>query len=143
MPSARHAALVSSLRLCGRRVDLGYSAKAVGFGVMRTRDKRPAHLCAVPTGYDTEPKRFFRFDVTRRKVLHGFFLPLSARSNAGPSSGISITHISTLIWEPGKVRKDGCHQIAMVGIVRGQAGGVEIENVTRLGGRLRPRSGRN
>ena len=45
---------------------------------------------------------------------------------------------STVIREPGKVRKDGGHQIAMMGIVRSQPRGVQIEDVARLGGGFRP-----
>jgi hypothetical protein len=52
--------------LCRRRIDLRDFAKAIGFGVMRPRDKRSAHLCTVPARYNTEPERLLCFDVARR-----------------------------------------------------------------------------
>jgi hypothetical protein len=68
------------LALC-RRIDLRDFAKAIGFGVMRPRDKRSAHFCAVPARYNTEPERLFCFDVARRKVLHEACFQVGARSS--------------------------------------------------------------
>ena len=53
-----------------RRIDLRDLEKAIGFGIVRPGDERPAHFCAVPAGYDAKPKRLLCLDVTRRKILH-------------------------------------------------------------------------
>jgi hypothetical protein len=53
------------------RIDLFDPAKAIGFGIVRPGDERSAHFRAVPAGHDAKPKRLFRFDVTRREILHG------------------------------------------------------------------------
>lgn len=42
----------------------------------------------------------------------------------------------------GKVRKHRGHQVAVMGVGRRQAGGIQVEHVTRLGHRLEPRGGR-
>jgi hypothetical protein len=70
------------LVLC-RQLDLCDFAKAIGFGVMRPRDKRSAHFCAVPARYDAEPERLFGFDVTRRKILHGVCFQVGTRFHSG------------------------------------------------------------
>ena len=54
----------------GRRIDLRDPEKAIGLGIVRPGDKRSAHFCAVPAGYDAKPKRLFCLNVTRRKILH-------------------------------------------------------------------------
>jgi hypothetical protein len=61
-------------------------AKAIGLGIVRSGDKRSAHLRAVPAGYDAKPKGLFCLNVTRRKVLHGahaFGLAFDLLSSAG------------------------------------------------------------
>ena len=111
-----------------RRIDLGDPAKAIGFGLMRPRNKCSAHFCAVPARYDTEPERLFRFDVTRRKILHEACFQESARSSIERWVKLSVVRRTTLgsalIREPGKVGKYGRDQIAMMGVGRSQAGGV-------------------
>ncbi len=56
--------------LCRLGIDLGDLAKAVGFGIVRTRDKCSADLGRVPAGYHAEPKRLFCLDVSRGEILH-------------------------------------------------------------------------
>ena len=110
--------------LC-RRIDLRDLAKAIGFGVMRPRDKRSAHFCAIPARYNTEPERLFCFDVARRKILHElhevcFQVGADFFSNAGVKFPVvrRTTIRSGLIGEPGKIRKYRRDQIAMTGVVR-------------------------
>ena len=43
--------------------------------------------------------------------------------------------------EPGEICKHRLDQVAVMGVGRRQAGGIQIEHVTRLGHRLGPRSG--
>src|SRR5258705_12359988 len=50
---------------------------------------------------------------------------------------------STLVGEPGKVRKYGRDQVAMVGVGRRQLRGVQVQDVARLGSCFRPRTCRN
>jgi hypothetical protein len=120
--------LNASWTLYWRRIDLCDSAKAIGFGLMRPRNKCSAHFCAVPARYDTEPERLFRFDVTRRKILHEACFQESARSSIERWVKLSVVRRTTigsaLIREPGKVGKYGRDQIAMMGVGRSQAGGV-------------------
>src|SRR6476659_10227045 len=107
------------LALC-RRIDLRDFAKAIGFGVMGTRDKCSAHFCAVPARYDTEPERLFCFDVARRKVLHGACFQVGARSSIDRRVRLAVVRRTTvhsaLVGESGKVRKYGCDQVAMMGV---------------------------
>jgi len=120
--------LNASWTLYWRRIDLCDSAKAIGFGLMRPRNKCSAHFCAVPARYDTEPERLFRFDVTRRKILHEACFQESARSSIERWVKLSVVRRTTigsaLIREPGKVGKYGRDQIAMMGVGRSQACGV-------------------
>src|SRR5258708_4696590 len=51
-------------------IDLGDPAEAISLGIVRSGDKCAADLGGVPAGYDTEPKRLFWLDVTRREILH-------------------------------------------------------------------------
>jgi hypothetical protein len=123
--TARRAVLTLSFRLCGRRIDIGYSAKAVGFGVVRSGDKRAAHFRAVPARYDTKPERLLCFDVARREILHGsaFMCALDPASNAGLISDEQIIS-SILVGEPDEVRQDGVDQIAVMRICRSQCRGI-------------------
>src|ERR1700731_3750199 len=50
---------------------------------------------------------------------------------------------STLAREPGKIRKYRRNHITMMSVVRRQASCVQIQDVARLGGGLRPRRGGN
>jgi hypothetical protein len=119
------AVLTLSFRLCGRRIDIGYSAKAIGFGVVRSGDKRAAHFRAVPTRYDTKPERLLCFDVARREILHGsaFMCTLDPASNAGLISDEQIIS-SILVGEPGEVRQHDLDQIAVMRICRSQVRGI-------------------
>jgi hypothetical protein len=119
------AVLTLSFRLCGRRIDIGYSAKAVGFGVVRSGDKRAAHFRAVPARYDTKPECLLCFDVARREILHGsaFMCALDPASNAGLISDEQIIS-SILVGEPGEVRQHGLDQIAVMRICRSQFRGI-------------------
>ena len=49
--------------------------------------------------------------------------------------------IRSAVFQSGKVLEDGRDEIAMASVVRRQVRGVEIQDVARLRGRLRPRSG--
>jgi hypothetical protein len=103
------------------RINLFDSAKAVGFGIVRTGNEGSAHLRAVPAGYDAKPKRLFRFDVTWREILHGLYafrLAFDRRSSAWKSPAFEDRDCSAPVGEPGKISKDGCDQIAMMGIAR-------------------------
>ena len=91
---------------------------------MRPRDKCSAHFGAVPARYDTEPERLFCFDVTRRKILHEVCFQESARSSIERWVKLPVVRRTTigsaLVGEPGKVRKYGRDQIAMMGVGRSQ-----------------------
>jgi hypothetical protein len=45
-------------------------AKAIRFGAMRARNKSSTHLRVVPSRLNPETERLFRFDVSRREILH-------------------------------------------------------------------------
>jgi hypothetical protein len=119
--SGKDAVLTLSFRLCGRRFDIGYSAKAVGFGFVRSGDKRAAHFRAVPARYDTKPERLRCFDKARREILHesAFMCALDPASNAGLISDEQIIS-SILVGEPGEIRQHGLDQIAVMRICRSQ-----------------------
>ena len=91
---------------------------------MRPRDKCSAHFGAVPARYDTEPERLFCFDVTRRKILHEVCFQESARSSIERGVKLPVVRRTTigsaLVGEPGKVRKYGRDQIAMMAVGRSQ-----------------------
>ncbi len=91
---------------------------------MRPRNKCSAHFGAVPARYDTEPERLFCFNVTRRKILHEVCSQESARSSIERWVKLPVvrrpTIGSALVGEPGKVRKYGRDQIAMMAVGRSQ-----------------------
>ena len=117
---------------------------AIGLGIVRSGDKRSAHFRNVPAGHDAKPKRLFCLNVTRRKVLHGgytFKLAFDLLSSAEWFAVVRHTTIgSAFLGEPGKVSKYGCDKIAMTGVGGSQPPGVQIQDVARLGGGLRPGS---
>lgn len=73
-----------------------------------------------------------------RITLCGCTRAKNSRRHREPTAHDCVPAASAVIREPGKVRKDGGHQIAMMGIVRSQPRGVQIEDVARLGGGFRP-----
>ena len=130
-----------------RRINLCDPAKAIGLGIVRSGDKRSAHFCAVPAGYDAKPKRLFCLNVTRRTILHevnAFKLEFDLLSSAERFPAVRRTTIrSVFVGERSKVCKYGREQIAMTGVGRSRPRGVQIQKVAHLGGRLRPRSSWN
>ena len=91
---------------------------------MRPRDEGSAHFCAVPARHNAEPERLFCINVTRRKILHEVCSQESARSSIERWVKLPVarrpTIRSALVGEPGKVRKYGRDQIAMVAVGRSQ-----------------------
>jgi hypothetical protein len=78
----RAPSLCHSSSFFHRWIDLRDPAQAIGFGIVRAGNECSADLGRIPAGYDTQPKRFFGFDMARRELLHlnafGFGRPTPA-----------------------------------------------------------------
>jgi len=94
---------------------------------MRARDEGSADLGRIPAGYHAKAERLFGFDVTRRKILHGM-LSVGVRDGSNEGEVFSfrnkIAVRSAVAGEPGKVRKYGCNQIAVMRVGSGEFRGV-------------------
>src|SRR6476646_10864203 len=78
---------LSESLFCRRWIELGDFREAFCMRRVRAGDKGATHLGAVPARCDTETQRFFGFDVTRGKNLHGGSLGARCSHVAGTSCG--------------------------------------------------------
>ena len=105
-----------------RGVDLVDSAQTVGFGLMRSRDKGAAHLCAVPARYDAEAQRLFGLDVAWGKSnLHGVGFQWAPGLSVRGKVVVGLCRLCfarLLVGEPGKVREHSGDEISMMGVIQ-------------------------
>ncbi len=98
------------------------------FEVMRARDKRSGHFCAVPAGYNTERSdssvltwRGERFCIGHFQVECSIFY--WAPEEVSVFAAIR-NFLSVLIGELDEVSEHGRDQVSMMGVGRRQPGGI-------------------